>query len=266
LHLLVGYRDAMNIVKSDVPVNQSLHHQAAAVIYPAASNQSPLMRPLRLANAEFFDVHRIPFLFGSPWTAADELSDPYQTVLTRTLNETLFAGENSVGQSLQIGTNHDKIVGVMDDFKPMPLYLETDGGAFNTIKSALVPFSLTPALELRKSNGSTRCQEDPAEDTFASFLETDCYWLHHWVELDSSNDAAKFKQYLDDYAIEQRQFGRFMGPSKPEGPIAGSNIYYDIAGTPIEIIGVVSDIATDWIASDRLSLADTRYNVMPILT
>jgi len=48
----------------------------------------------------------------------------------------------------------------------------------------------------------------------------------------------------------------------PVGPIAGSNIYYDTLGIPIEIIGVVSDIATGWIASDRVSLADTRYNVM----
>ncbi|MFT7132613.1 MAG: putative ABC transport system permease protein [Cyclobacteriaceae bacterium] len=48
----------------------------------------------------------------------------------------------------------------------------------------------------------------------------------------------------------------------PVGPIAGSNIYYDTQGIPIEIIGVVSDIATGWIASDRVSLADTRYNVM----
>ena len=48
----------------------------------------------------------------------------------------------------------------------------------------------------------------------------------------------------------------------PVGPIAGSNIYYDGQGVPIEIIGVVSDIATGWIASDRVSLADTRYNVM----
>jgi putative ABC transport system permease protein len=48
----------------------------------------------------------------------------------------------------------------------------------------------------------------------------------------------------------------------PVGPIAGSNIYYDTQGIPIEIIGVVSDIATGWIASDRVSLADTHYNVM----
>jgi putative ABC transport system permease protein len=215
-HPLVGYRDAMNIIKSDIPVNQSLHYQTAAVIYPANTNQSPVTERLRLANAGFFAVHRVPFLYGSPWTDADEMSDPYQTVLTRALNETLFAGENSVGQSLKIGTNHYKIVGVMDDFKPMPLYLETDGGAFNEITGALIPFSLTPVLEIRKNGGSTRCRSDPAEDTFAAFLETDCYWIHHWVELASADDVARFTQYLDDYGLQQRQFGRFMGNAMHE--------------------------------------------------
>ncbi|MFT4632024.1 MAG: putative ABC transport system permease protein [Candidatus Azotimanducaceae bacterium] len=216
VHPLVGYRDAMNLLKSDIPVNQSLHYQTAEVVYPAASDQSPVTRQLRLANAGFFAVHRIPFLYGTPWTDTDELSDPYQTVLTRSLNEAIFAGENSVGQSLQIGPNYYKIIGVMDNYKPMPLYLETDSGAFNEIKGALVPFSLTPTLEMRKSGGSTRCMKDPLENTFASFLETDCYWIHHWVELDNTDDVTRFKQYLDDYSIEQQQFSRHLGVPKHE--------------------------------------------------
>jgi putative ABC transport system permease protein len=48
----------------------------------------------------------------------------------------------------------------------------------------------------------------------------------------------------------------------PEGPIAGRNVYYDDTGIAIKIIGVVSDIATGWISTDRLSMADTHYNVM----
>ena len=109
-----------------------------------------------------------------------------------------------------------RVVGVMDDFKPSPLYLETDGGPFSEIAGAFVPFSLTRDLALRKSGGSTQCSEDPKSNTWASFLETDCYWIHHWVELADSDAVAGFREYLDNYAEEQRQFGRFLGPYRHE--------------------------------------------------
>jgi putative ABC transport system permease protein len=213
---LVGYRDALNIERSTIPKAHSLHYQTAAVIYPQEDQQAPFSDVIRLANAGFFSVHRIPFLYGSAWSEQGETRDPYQTVLTRELNEQLFSGENSVGQSLKIGPDSFKIVGVMDTFKPTPFYLETDSGAFSEMRGALIPFSLTRALAMRKSGGITRCNEDPDNDTWVSFLETDCYWIHHWVELENAESVAAFRQFLDDYSQDQRQLGRFMGPYNNE--------------------------------------------------
>jgi putative ABC transport system permease protein len=48
----------------------------------------------------------------------------------------------------------------------------------------------------------------------------------------------------------------------PEGEIAGRYIYYDQRAIPVEIIGVVSDIATAWVSQDATYLADTKYNFM----
>jgi putative ABC transport system permease protein len=47
----------------------------------------------------------------------------------------------------------------------------------------------------------------------------------------------------------------------PEGDIAGRSLYYDDNAT-IEIIGVISNVATAWLSRDEPSLADTKYNLI----
>ncbi|MFT7130953.1 MAG: putative ABC transport system permease protein [Gammaproteobacteria bacterium] len=211
-YALVGYRDATNIAKSDIPTAHSLHYQTEAVIFPAKQEQSAFKEEIRLANSGFFEVHQIPFQHGSAWTGKDEVSSPFQTVLTKALNEQLFNGANSVGKSLTIGANTYTVVGVMDEFKPIPRYFETDGGAFSIMVGAVIPFSLTRQLELRKRGGSSRCFEDPAEDTFKSFLEAECKWIHHWVSLENESAQRDFKSFLANYTLDQRRYGRYMGP------------------------------------------------------
>ncbi|MFT4928770.1 MAG: putative ABC transport system permease protein [Phenylobacterium sp.] len=47
----------------------------------------------------------------------------------------------------------------------------------------------------------------------------------------------------------------------PEGNIVGRSIYWNDT-TPIEIIGVISNVATGWLANGGSFLADTKYNLM----
>jgi putative ABC transport system permease protein len=213
---MVGYRDAVNLLASDIPLRQSLHYQSAAVIYPQEQGQTPFRDEIRLANAGFFSTHRVQFLHGSHWSAQEEDSGLYQAVVTQDLNEKLFAGKNSVGLDIRIGSNTFKVVGVMADFKPAPLYMELDGGAFREMTGAFIPFSLTPKLEMRKSGGSTMCSRDPEGEGWLSYLEADCQWIHHWVELGDEQGGQEYKDMLDNYAESQRQHGRFLGPYKNE--------------------------------------------------
>jgi putative ABC transport system permease protein len=48
----------------------------------------------------------------------------------------------------------------------------------------------------------------------------------------------------------------------PEGEMVGRTIYYDITAQPITIIGVISDVATSWLAYDIPFFTDTYYNFM----
>ena len=212
----VGYKDAMNLLSSDIPLRQSLHYQTAAVFYPNEVNQTPFSDEVRLANAGFFTTHRVPFMFGGHWSEREETQGLYQTILTKDLNEKMFEGMNSVGREIKIGPNLYKVVGVMDEFAPAPLYLELDGGSFRKIKGAFIPFSLTRELAMRKSGGSTMCSADPEGGGWLSYLEAECSWIHHWVELEDEESALAYADFLDGYALSQRQYGRFLGPFEHE--------------------------------------------------
>ena len=48
----------------------------------------------------------------------------------------------------------------------------------------------------------------------------------------------------------------------PEGDLVGRIIYYDTQAQPITIIGVISDVATAWLAYDIPFFTDTYYNFM----
>jgi putative ABC transport system permease protein len=48
----------------------------------------------------------------------------------------------------------------------------------------------------------------------------------------------------------------------PEGQLAGRMIYYDEDAQTMEIIGVISDVATPWLSRDTAFFADIKYNLM----
>jgi putative ABC transport system permease protein len=210
--LMSTYRDALYILQSDIPTEQSVHYQSWAVYRNLAGGVNPFWDLYRLATPGFFSLFDVPFLYGGAWNQEQEDSRAMVIVLTRDMNNKLFGGENSVGEKIEVGGEFYEIVGVMDHFEPLPKYFEFDNGLFNEIEGALVPFSLTPVIELMKNNGSRNCMALPEGDDFQSYLDAECHWLHHWVRLPTPEKREAFYEMLNNYSLEQRRFGRFQGP------------------------------------------------------
>jgi len=159
--LLSTYRDAMYILQSDIPTEQSVHYQSWAVYQNTADGVSPFWNLYRLATHGFFSMFDVPFLYGGAWSQQQEDNKAMVIVLTRETNNRLFGGENSVGETIEVGGDFYEVVGVMDTFKPIPKYYEFDGGLFDEIEGALVPFSLTPDIQLMKNSGRRSCLAMP---------------------------------------------------------------------------------------------------------
>jgi len=210
--LMSTYRDALYILQSDIPTEQSVHYQSWAVYRNSAGGVNPFWDLYRLVTPGFFSLFDVPFLYGGAWSQEQEDNKAMVIVLTREMNNKLFGGENSVGKRIEVGGDFYEIVGVMDSFEPLPKYFEFDNGFFNEIEGALVPFSLTPTIELMKNSGSRSCLAMPEGDDFQSYLDAECHWLHHWVRLPTPEKREAFYEMLNNYSLEQRRFGRFQGP------------------------------------------------------
>lgn len=88
---------------------------------------------LRNADPNFFDFFAFPLLAGDPQTA---LVEPYSLVLTETLADNLFKGEDPMGQTLTDGNGVDyTVTGILADL-PENTHLNLDAlGTLETVRA-----------------------------------------------------------------------------------------------------------------------------------
>ena len=201
----MSYIDANNLLKSDIPTDISVHYQTVAVVKSSDKQLRPFRSRVRLATGGFFNIFDAPFKYGNPWSKEEEQNLNQVVVLSQSLNDRVFGGENSVGQQIQLDGRFFKVVGVLDSWSPSPRFYELDGGVFVETEGAFVPFSLTPTLAMRKSGGSTMCHGSETAVGWDGFLNDECSWLHTWVQLDTKEQQQQWKAHLDNYVIATKR-------------------------------------------------------------
>jgi putative ABC transport system permease protein len=203
------YRDATHLAASDIPERKVIMYEADGVVSTAGVPASGV--DTRLTTADFFSMFEVPFLYGSGWSrAADEAAQPV-IVLSRRENDKLFGGANSVGRTLRFRDHELRIVGVLNDWSPLPRFYDMNGGHFGMPEDVYIPFALGRDWELL-SSGNTDCWRPEKIDSIADFLNSDCVWVQMWVELPDAASRERFQAFMDNYWSEQRQAGRFERP------------------------------------------------------
>ena len=66
-----------------------------------------------------FDV---PFIYGGPWTQAQDDARAAVVVIGKKLNDKLFNGRNSVGKTINLDGHDYRITGVIGEWDPQPLF------------------------------------------------------------------------------------------------------------------------------------------------
>jgi putative ABC transport system permease protein len=165
----------------------------------------------RYTSADFFPMFDAPFLYGQGWSASEDDSHGRVAVISRTLNQKLFNGANSVGKSLRLDGNTLTVVGVLDDWHPNPHFYDLNTGRYGDSEDVFLPFSTAIDLAFGR-NGSMDCFGRKNESNETS-LNASCVWIQYWVELDSAAKAADFRAYLGNYSAQQRAAGRFERPN-----------------------------------------------------
>jgi putative ABC transport system permease protein len=207
------WTDATNFTLAKKALRQSAMGMSGAIIEPKGDDAKPFEASIRLAYTDFFGMFDVPFIFGSPWDTSSDTNREQVVVLSKRTNESIFGGENSVGKTIVVAGRSFQVVGVIDDWQPMPKFYDVNNGAFNETEELFMPFTLKEELEL-PNWGNNNCWKSPDGEGYKAFLQSECINTQMWVELPNATAKAEYMDYLNNYVMEQKEFGRFPRPLK----------------------------------------------------
>jgi putative ABC transport system permease protein len=204
------YRDAHHLFDSGIPERKVLMYSSNGVL-SAAGNAAPVPVNTRFTTADFFAMFEVPFLYGNGWTTGADSPPQPVIVLSRDENDKLFGGANSVGRTVRWNDHEFRVVGVLNDWFPLPRYYDLNGGDFQQPDAAYLPFNWGIELEALNDEETDCWGSDPV-NTFKDFMNAECVWLQMWVELPSSAARTRMQDFMDGYWAEQHKTGRFQRP------------------------------------------------------
>lgn len=205
------YLDATRLFASDIPARKVVMHPVNAVVNGGVREGQPVQAKTRITSADFFPMFEVPFQYGGGWNAQADAGPEPVIVLSRALNEKLFAGKSGVGQSIRWSGHEFRVIGVLGDWHPLPKFYDLNTGPFDEPEEAYIPWGWSPALELRTS-GSVRCWKFDPVDTYQQLTASDCVWVQMWVELPDAQSRDSMQTLIDSYWEQQRTAGRFQRP------------------------------------------------------
>jgi putative ABC transport system permease protein len=211
----MSYPDAANMLKSGQGERRTAMYGVPAAIEPPRKDIPAFSATGLAPTRDFFAMFNVPFLHGQAWSETDDARGVDVIVLGRETAEKLYGNANPVGQRLMVMGFPFTVVGVTDNWAPLPRFYKLIGGnRFGTPEEFFIPFATALRHETQHS-GSMSCNanRDPG---FASLLASECTWIQFWFETRTKSDRAELQSFIDNYATEQRKLGRLKrnAPSK----------------------------------------------------
>jgi putative ABC transport system permease protein len=205
------WTEATNLMQAKKALRQTAIAKSGGIIQPESEDEKPFEASIRLTFADFFSMFNTPFLYGSGWDEQADLNRDLVIVLTKQVNDQVFGGINSVGKNIVMAGKNFRVVGVLDNWQPVPKFYDIENGAFDEPEQVFMPFLLKEELEL-PNWGNTNCWKSPEGEGFKAFLQSECVNFQVWVELPTQQDKGNYMDFLNNYVEEQKTFGRFPRP------------------------------------------------------
>jgi putative ABC transport system permease protein len=168
----------------------------------------PFLESTRLTGRDFFAMFELDFLYGDTWSEEQEQGAAPVIVISEELNDKLFGGKNSVGEEIYLDDGIFQIVGVTQKWDTHIKYYDVTNGAFNGPEDIFMPVTQIAAMELG-TWGNTNGWKFEEINNFTDRLNSELFWLQFWVELDTPQQEAQYRSFLNDYLTEQGAQGRF---------------------------------------------------------
>jgi putative ABC transport system permease protein len=201
--------DAMNLLHAGKGTRQVAMTGGQVTVRPPQGKARAFFADARYTSADFFSMFGVPFAYGSGWTAADDDKQAQVAVLSRKLADKLYGAEHAVGQTLRLGKDSFRVVGVIDSWDPVPHYYDLTHGSYAHSEDVFLPLETAIALK-QGTSGSISCWKRMPEDD--DMRNADCTWTQFWVQLDTPAKVKTYHEFLVHYSQEQKALGRFQRP------------------------------------------------------
>ncbi|HEX7324162.1 MAG TPA: ABC transporter permease [Rhodanobacteraceae bacterium] len=204
---MLAYTDAMNLLHAHKAERQAVMALTGAKISPRTPGQHPFFSNGVMTTADFFAMFDVPFEYGSGWSEQDGENRARVAVIADSLNDKLFGGKNSVGQTIRVNDHDYRIIGVVKDWAPQPRFYSVNLGGHSYGEGDAVFLPLQSALADKMDPQSVNCWSTGMD---VNKLETaPCAIVAMWVELANASDAREYKTFLSNYVQQQISLGRF---------------------------------------------------------
>ena len=204
--------DAMALLARGEAAHQAAMAGGSLLAWPQRPGAPPVEASGRYTTPDLFPMFGVPFVSGSAWSAADGRARARVVVLARSLARKLLGPDQGVGSSVRLGDNDFRVVGIVDDWQPSPMfYADTSAKAFGDPDAFFLPLRTAVDLRLDVTSNFARWGEQ-GEDPMTSATTS---WVQFWVELPDAAAVSRYARFLADYTAEQRRLGRFeRGPER----------------------------------------------------
>ncbi|QWT20630.1 ABC transporter permease [Bacillus sp. NP157] len=204
----LSYTDATAILRAHKATRQAIIYPVSVSVIPDEPSRLPMREGAYAAGADMFPMFDVPFIQGQGWTRDDDEKHASVVVINKELNEKIFNGGQSVGKQVNLDGRLFRVVGVIDNWAPQPVFFDVPNtGGFDEGAAVFIPF--TRAIDIQLSTaGNNNCVKEPAPG-WDGYLHSECIWLALWSEMGSQSEVDAYRNYLNGYAAEQQRAGRW---------------------------------------------------------
>ena len=202
--------DAETLLREKRGARQAMMTGGGVSITPGKEGLMPFVSDARYTSADFFPMFDVPMLYGNGWGAREDDAHARVAVISRSLNDRVFGGGNSVGKQLRIDQSDFTVVGVVDEWRPTPRFYDMNSDRYGALEDVFLPFSTSRDLDMGR-NGSMDCWGDTQGEPPGP--NAPCPRIQYWVEQGTPAKAAEYRNYLSNYSDPQRAAGRYERPT-----------------------------------------------------
>jgi putative ABC transport system permease protein len=201
--------DAMNLLHARRGTRQVAMTGGQVTVRPQQGKARAFFADARYASADFFSMFEVPFLQGHGWSAVEDAKQARVAVISHELADKLYGTDRAVGQTLHLGKDFFTVIGVIDNWNPVPHFYDLTQGSYAKTEQVFLPLESAIALK-QSTQGSVSCWGRGGMDDLRT--NDSCVWMQFWVQLDSPAAVRDYRQFLVHYSQEQKALGRFQRP------------------------------------------------------